>query len=271
MGWIKVAWINTLFDAFNRIAPNRAKDSDGTIGDTAHQGSPSGHNPDDTPGSKPEREDADNIAEVRAADVTSNLRQAGITMEMVVQSILATPAERDRLIYIIFNHRIWRKSNGWRQEAYSGSDPHENHAHFSGDPASDTDGGPWNSVLNVGGNMAFSQADEDLIRNAANITVYNLRGWVADLSAAEATRAAADKARDDANTAAITALTTALNAGGGNVDSAAIIAHMNQLAEQQADRDTALAQEFAQIKQQLTDAKAENDRLNAELSAAYAK
>lgn len=169
MSWVKAAWIPPLFSAFNTVAPNRSKASDGTIGDTAHQGSKSGHNPDDTPGSKPEREDSDTIAEVRAADVTEDLRSE-ITMEMVIQRILVTPSERDRLIYIIFNRRIWQKANGWREEHYSGSDPHDTHAHLSGDPASDNDAGPWNSILSVldeGDDMNSQQ--EALLANCERI------------------------------------------------------------------------------------------------------
>lgn len=148
MAWYKAAWIPPLFTAFNTAFPNRTKASDGTIGDTAHQDSPSGHNPDDTPGSLPERTDADAKPEVRAGDVTSDLRDPrGVRMYTVVQSVLATPRDRDRLIYIICDGWIWRRSNRWRRETYDGSDKHFGHGHFSGDPAYDDDGAPWTSVL----------------------------------------------------------------------------------------------------------------------------
>jgi hypothetical protein len=242
MSWIKVAWINPMFAAFNTIAPNRAKDSDGTVGDLAHTTSPSGHNPDDTPGSRPEREDADNIAEVRAADVTTDLRQPGVTMEQVVQSVLATPAERDRLIYIIFNRRIWRKSNGWRQETYTGSDPHDRHAHFSGDPNSDNDGGPWNSITK-GADVAFTTDEERQIVNAAQTILFNLRGWTLDeidrstkADNADVVRDLAEASRDASTGAQIAAIkddvaeikanmsTANVNTSTGNIDVAALAA-----------------------------------------------
>lgn len=153
--WYKVAWIDPLFAAFNAVAPGRGHAEDGTIGDAAHQAESSGHNPDDTPGVRAERQDADSKPEVRAADVDSTGSwPAGLSMERCVQAVLHGPvAERDRLIYIIFNRRIWRAATGWRQETYTGSDPHDRHAHFSGNPDSDDDGRPWTSILNLGDDM----------------------------------------------------------------------------------------------------------------------
>ena len=169
--WYKVAWIDPLFAACNQIAPNRGHAEDGTIGDLAHASGVSGHNPDDTAGVTAERQDADSKPEVRAADVDSTgTWPAGISMESVVQAVLHGPAdERDRLIYIIFNHRIWRKAGGWAQEAYTGSDPHELHAHFSGDPASDDDARPWTSILNLGADLDAYQND----------TLNNIDAWEA--------------------------------------------------------------------------------------------
>lgn len=144
MAWVKVKWMDPLFKAFNTVWPDRTKEQDGTIGNLAHASGTSGHNPDDTPGVKAEREDADTKQEVRAEDVDAR----GVDMEAAVQAILHGPAaERDRLIYIIYNARIWRKANGWKQERYTGADKHKTHAHFSGDPASDEDARPWTSIL----------------------------------------------------------------------------------------------------------------------------
>lgn len=140
MYWVKAKWIDPLFAACNAVAPGRNHEQDGTIGDPAHMAGVSGHNPDDTPGVQAERQDTDSIPEVRAADVDAR----GIDMEAVVQGILHGPAaERDRLIYIIYRRRIWRKGGGWREEPYDGDDPHDTHAHYSGDPLSDEDGRPW--------------------------------------------------------------------------------------------------------------------------------
>jgi len=150
MGWVKVKWIPKLFAAFDALWPNRNRSQDGTIGDTAHQSSVSGHNPDDTAGSKPEREDADNIAEVRAADVDAR----GVNMQAVVDAIVSDPNERKRFIYIIFNGYIWSASNGWRKAKYNGSDQHTTHAHFSGDPNYDEDARPFNFA--GGGEMELS-------------------------------------------------------------------------------------------------------------------
>jgi hypothetical protein len=173
MAWAKVKWIPRLFEAFNTSFPSRLKLSDGTIGDTAHQGSTSGHNPDDTSGSKSERTDADSIPEVRAADVTSALGSS-VKMYDVVQRILASK-DKDRLIYIICDGWIWQKKNGWRREVYTGSNKHFHHAHFSGDPAYDEDTSPWLSILSFKSGPAtpppsggVSMADSEFHTGAPN-------------------------------------------------------------------------------------------------------
>jgi hypothetical protein len=115
----------------NRVAPNRDKASDGAAGDKAHQGRVSDHNDDET-GRVPIK-DADKTPEIHAVDLDADLRQPGLTMEMIVQHTLSrcrSGAEK-RLRYIIYNRRIWEASNGWRQRAYTGDNPHTQHAHFS--------------------------------------------------------------------------------------------------------------------------------------------
>ncbi len=134
---------------FNTRFPSRDTASDGWIGDTRHQAETSGHNPDDTPGSKAEYSDADSKAEVRAVDVDKDLHDP-VTMQQVVDAILRTPADLRRLKYIIYQRRIWSATHGWVPRTYTGSNPHDQHAHFSGDPAYDEDGRAWSSVLNIG-------------------------------------------------------------------------------------------------------------------------
>jgi hypothetical protein len=129
--WILVPCLVKLRSEFNAIAPDRDKSSDGSIGDTAHQGSQSDHNPDET-GNVPIR-DADKVNEVHAIDVDVDLRVPGLSMENVVQFLLTrcrSGAEK-RLRYIIYNRRIWSASTGWRQRTYTGANAHDHHAHFS--------------------------------------------------------------------------------------------------------------------------------------------
>lgn len=129
--WVLIPCLKALFAEFNQIAPERAKDSDGSIGDAAHRKSVSDHNPDEE-GNVPIH-DADSANEVHAIDVDKDLRESDLTMEKVVQFLLnrcRSGAEK-RLRYIIYNRRIWSASSGWVQKAYTGASPHTEHAHFS--------------------------------------------------------------------------------------------------------------------------------------------
>jgi hypothetical protein len=129
--WVLVPCLKALFAEFDRIAPSRDHASDGSIGDQAHEEEVSDHNPDET-GSVPIH-DPDRLNEVHAIDVDNQLRESNLTMERVVQFLLArcrSGVER-RLRYIIYNRRIWSASSGWVQKTYTGASPHTEHAHFS--------------------------------------------------------------------------------------------------------------------------------------------
>jgi hypothetical protein len=109
------------------VGPDRGRESDGTIGDSAHRASSSDHNPDDTPGSRTPGSDSDSTAEVHARDVTDRGPWIpGWSMERIVQ---ICRGDR-RLQNIIYNRRIWSASWGWTERPYSGSNPHDKHAHF---------------------------------------------------------------------------------------------------------------------------------------------
>ncbi|MFC7535011.1 hypothetical protein [Actinoplanes sp. GCM10030250] len=129
--WVLVPCLVQLRTELNRIAPGRDRTSDGTIGDAAHQSSVSDHN-DDEVGRVPIH-DADSKHEVHAFDADADLRTPNLTMEMVVQHILARcrSGAEVRLRYIIYNRRIWEASNSWKQRTYTGASPHTEHAHFS--------------------------------------------------------------------------------------------------------------------------------------------
>ena len=129
--WILVPCLVSLRNEFNTLAPARDKSSDGSIGDAAHASSSSDHNPDET-GATP-YEDADHTNEVHAIDIDIDLRRSGWTMAKAVQIIVTrhrTGAD-DRLQNVIYNRRIWSRSWGWTAREYTGSNPHDKHAHFS--------------------------------------------------------------------------------------------------------------------------------------------
>lgn len=154
---------------FNTAFPGRDKASDGWVGDLAHQKSTSGHNPDDTAGARAEYGDSDSRAEVRAIDVDRDLR-GPVSLATVVERIIATPADARRLRYVIYNGRIASKSAGWAWRPYSGANPHDKHAHFSGDPEFDDDDRPW-VVAQMGADMPLTDADVQKIVNALQARV----------------------------------------------------------------------------------------------------
>lgn len=119
------------------------------IGDEGHKGSASGHNEDDTPGSRPEQEDPDSKPEHRAIDVMIGPKFSKADAWALVVALVTIAANQQRLIYVIFNRKIWRKKNGWKEEVYTGSDPHDNHVHASGDWPDDENRAHW--ALSSGG------------------------------------------------------------------------------------------------------------------------
>lgn len=148
--WVLVAWAEQFRAELNAIAPSRDKASDGSVGDLAHQGSSSGHNPDET--GNAERRDSDNINEVRAIDVDKDLRLSGLTAEKIVAYLVGRcrAGLEKRLIYIIYNRTIWSASSGWAARKYTGSNPHDKHFHLSGHPDSDSDRRSWGLASLVG-------------------------------------------------------------------------------------------------------------------------
>ncbi|MEV4636883.1 hypothetical protein AB0J80_05960 [Actinoplanes sp. NPDC049548] len=143
--WILVPSLVSLRNEFNRLAPNRDKASDGSIGDTSHAASSSDHNPDET-GNTPS-EDSDHVNEVHAIDVDDDLRKPGWTMTKCVEIIVTRHREGhdNRLQNVIYNRRIWSRSWGWTARRYTGASAHTEHAHFSAryTTAQERDTRPW--------------------------------------------------------------------------------------------------------------------------------
>lgn len=154
---ILVASLVTLRDEFNELAPNRDKSTDGWIGDTSHQGGASDHNPDESGNTS--YEDADSIDEVHAIDVDKDLKLSGWSMQKCVDIIVGRhkSGKDHRLQYVIYNRKIWSRSWGWTADSYSGSNPHDKHAHFSNryETENEANTKPW-------GLLAEQEAEDDM-------------------------------------------------------------------------------------------------------------
>lgn len=151
------------------------------------------YNPDES-GAVPIH-DSDSTDEVHAIDVDDTLRCDGEpSMEDCVQLILSRckSGKEKRLRYIIYEQRIWESDNGWRQEYYGGSNPHDAHAHFSGSYESkhESDTGPWGLVEEYA--MALTDGDKDWIRSTVNGLLADYVGDVVDRWTAQGSRVPAD-------------------------------------------------------------------------------
>ena len=118
------------------------------IGDLAHQGSVSGHNPDDYTGVRAEMLDADTDPEVRALDFMIG-SVFTITEGWRLVNALIKGVDKQRLYYVIYRSTIWRRATGFQAEGYGGAN-HEDHVHVSGHNSDDENGSDWQSVLALG-------------------------------------------------------------------------------------------------------------------------
>lgn len=121
-----------LENQFNVRFPHRDKASDGWIGDETHKLRRSGHNPDDTPGSKPAWDgDPDSLQEVRDKDLDSDLGEPGTTMDDVVTHLIQVPRFSTVCRYLIWNGHWWHADTGFEKRVFDG-DPHTEHLHYEG-------------------------------------------------------------------------------------------------------------------------------------------
>lgn len=133
MGWILTLGLQNLRAQINAAFPDRDHTSDGTIGDAAHQAEVSGHNPDDTAGSKAAwNGDPDTIPEVRALDIDSDLRAAPATAQQLVDHIRKLPAVETVLRYMIYDRTMYHERDGFAPTPYAGASAHTEHIHFEG-------------------------------------------------------------------------------------------------------------------------------------------
>lgn len=185
MAWIVVPALEALRRELDELCPHRDKTSDGGVGDTSHAAGKSSHNPDET--GNPEYSDHDGRDEIRARDFDRDLNHPTVTAEDVVQHLL-TGARTGRfwwLRYIIFDRRIWSKSGGWNQQAYSGVNPHDHHFHVNTDytQAADTVAGVdygLRELIDMDQKEALLVKTSNPGRTVGNVLgdLSNLRDWL---------------------------------------------------------------------------------------------
>lgn len=147
MSWVLTKGLTSWRSEINAVFPKRDKESDGSIGDTIHAQGVSGHNNENS--GHAEFNDFDGLDEVRAIDVDKDLKNPKFSMEQLIQWLVTLGRAGTYLPfrYFIYNKRIWAKSTGWKTRTYTGPNPHDHHAHFSGDYTQKADN--WTGKLGL--------------------------------------------------------------------------------------------------------------------------
>lgn len=221
--------MKNLGNQINAAWPNRARTSDGAVGDYTHTQERSGHNPDDTSANNAEWDgDSDNTPEVRAIDVDVDLEGNGSASrsernaidQALVDHIRSLPGISSVLRYIIYAQRIYssQQSPPWSGAAYSGASQHYEHIHFSGAYSNAADA-----------NTSFDYKLEELTMDETSIAlkVWAI-GWGGETAGDRLARLVAIQSQTTALTTSITALTATLgqvltNVKGDDGDLAAIM------------------------------------------------
>jgi hypothetical protein len=121
------------------------------IGDDAHKKRISGHNEDDTAGSKARDQDADNIPEHRAIDVMPGASFSKTDGDLLTKDLTENIENRKRLIFVNWGNSQYHRDNNW--EARDNSDDPHAHVHAEGEADADDNTSPW-VLINLAGTSA---------------------------------------------------------------------------------------------------------------------
>jgi hypothetical protein len=154
MAFVVDRGIQALISQFLAACPEVSRSEVGTIGDADHQTRTSAHNPEDTADSSDGNDPDD---QVDACDLPHDPSR-GADMAVLTESLRRSKDQRLRLI--IFNGRQF--SNYWRDgiapytwRPYTGSNPHEHHAHVEVNDVHNDEVSPvWQ--IGIGDEMADS-------------------------------------------------------------------------------------------------------------------
>jgi hypothetical protein len=145
VSWRLAGCLVVLRDEFDRLAPNRSKRSDGTIGDPAHAARASRHN-------------KNRYGVVTALDITHDPAN-GCDVHAIARRIVLDP--HDELDYVISDGQIASRPD-FRWWPYDGSNPHTSHAHFGVGQGPDRDPRPpYDSTAPWG---VSNVEDDDMLR-----------------------------------------------------------------------------------------------------------
>lgn len=222
------------------------------IGDLAHQGGVSGHNPDDYTGVRAEMLDDDTDPEVRALDGMVGPKFSAADGTRLVQALISG-ADRRRLYYVIYRSTIYRRTTNFRAESYGGAN-HNDHVHISGHSSDDENGADWTSVLALGEeDDVITDADVDRIAKACARAWHQQRLGASSVTAAVAaqeTHLLAKQIAKEVNidAAELVAIQAAVEAGVvASADElvAAILAQLPDTALSKEDVEAAVRSVFA--------------------------
>lgn len=140
MAWRLARALIVLREEIDRAAPNRSKVSDGTLGDKAHAGRESRHNPN-------------SAGVVCAMDITDDPGH-GMDVHALAERLIhrATLGQTNPdFEYVVSNSRIASRSSGWAWRRYHGANPHTHHVHFAVGRGPDRDPSPPYDDPNIWG------------------------------------------------------------------------------------------------------------------------